>query len=183
MINPEELAYREPPKRKFQFRLPSFRKPPVPNKKYVLITSLFISGIVLGAGGIFGWQYYKNLPPPTVAEVPDDKPPQDVLGLIESVEKDVPSIPKNEIPSVATIKDLDSLSDQAFFEGAVEGDRLMIYTVNKRAFLYRPSTGKVVRQGPVEVIGEEDENAPASASAVLSASDSAKEAPALRIKY
>lgn len=179
MINPEDLAYREPRKRKFS--LPKLRRPPVLSKKSFLIIGLFVSGIVLGAGGIFGYMHFKNQPPPIAADIPDDKPPQDVLGLIETVEKHVPNIPKNEIPSVATIKDLETLSDQAFFEGAAEGDRLMIYAVNKRAFLYRPSTNTVIRQGPVEVIGEESENTSATSSAVLSASDSAQ--PALRIKY
>lgn len=179
MINPEELAYREQPKKRFQFRLPAFPKPRLPKKKHLLVGGLFMMGIILGAGGFFGYQYFMNRP----AVIAEDKPetvPQGVLGLIEKVETKVPDIPKNEFPSVATVKDLNTLSDQAFFQGAQVGDKILIYSVSKRAILYRPGSHTVVRQGPVEIIGENDE-IDASSSAVLSASDSAQ--PALRIKY
>jgi hypothetical protein len=182
MFNPEDLAYRETPKKRFRFRirLPRFSPHSFKNPK-VYVPTILLFGVMLGAGGLIGYQMYKTAVPPSVeSEMPEDAPPQDVLGLIESVEKKVPDIPKNELPSVATVKDLKSLSDQAFFQGAQVGDRIMIYSVSKRAILFRPSTNEIVRQGPVEIVGEnQDENA--SSSAVLSASDSAQ--PALRIKY
>ncbi len=175
VFNPEQLAYVEPTKKPRKF---SFLKP---NKKAFVISLIFVFGIVMGAGGIFGYLQLKKTPVP-VEQLQDDKPPQEVLGLIETVEKKVPNIPKNEIPSVATVKDLADLSDQEFLAGAKVGDRIMIYSASKRAILYRPSTNEVIRQGPVEIIGEEtDEAEKASSSAVLSASDSA--VPALRIKY
>jgi hypothetical protein len=175
MINPEDLAYREPKKKRL--RLPKIVKP---NKRSVIVSAMFILGIALGAGGIFGWQYYANRPPALPEEIPNNTPPQAVLGLIESVEKHAPSIPKNEFPSVATVKDIGELSDQAFFDGAVKGDKVMIYAAAKRAYLYRPSTKQLIRQGPVEVVGDKEEVA-SSNSAVLSASTSA-EVP-LRVQY
>jgi hypothetical protein len=177
MINPEELAYRAPQKKKF--RLPTLKKPPTPSKKSLLISGIFMFGILLGAGAIFGYQYYLNRPAPVVEDKPEVVP-QEVLGLIEKVETKVPDIPKNEFPSVATVKDLATLSDQEFFQGAQVGDKILIYSVSKRAFLYRPSTDTLVRNAPVEIIGEAEETE-ASSSAVLSASDSAQ--PALRIQY
>ncbi len=174
-FNPESLAYVEGPKKK-RFRLP------LPSKKSIVILSIFVVGIAIGAGGIFGYLHFKKTPAPVAEQLPDNQPPQAVLGLIETVEKKIPNIPKNEIPSVATIKDLSELSDQEFLEGAKVGDRLMIYSAAKLAILYRPSTNEVIRQGPVEIIGEASgEDTASSSSAVLSASDSA--VPALRIKY
>lgn len=171
MIDPTQLVYREPKKKKFR----------VPKKKDVIVSIIFFFGVTLGAGGIFAYQYYMNKPVPVAAteELPDKPPPQEVLGLIETVETSVPDIPKNEYPSIATIDDVSKLSDQAFFDGAKEGDKLMIYTVSKRAILYRPDTKQVVRQAPVEVVGDKEEVS--SSSSVLSASDSGQ--PALRIKY
>lgn len=162
-------------------RLP-FTRPSIAFFKHpkVLIPTILLLGISLGIGGLIGYQYFKASTPPVSDTIEENKAPQDVLALIESVEKHVPDLPKNEFPSVATVKELNKLSDQAFFEGAKEGDKVMIYTVSKRAFLFRPDTGEVIRQGPVQIVGD-NEDIVASSSAVLSASDSAS--PALRIKY
>lgn len=178
MFNPEDLAYREPePKKKKGF--------PRPNKWAFLVPIFLLFGIAIGVGGIYVYQNYiiEQEEPPEVPLAELNAPPQDVLELIEDVEVDYPEIPKNEIPSVATISDIKSLSDQAFFDGAQEGDRLMIYAAAHMAILYRPSTNEIVRRGPLEIVNEEGETSEnaSSESAVLSASDSA--IPALRIKY
>lgn len=60
-------------------------------------------------------------------------------------------LPKDETPTVATVTDIAKLKDQPFFDSAVNGDRVLIYTQNKKAFLYRPSTNKIINIAPVNI--------------------------------
>jgi hypothetical protein len=140
--------------------------------------------IVIGIG-IVAWAQYLNLqkqfqPKPTES-VTNAAPPQQVLGLIEKVEQKGVTLPKNEFPSVATISDLSKLSDQAFFDGATVGDKVLIYANAKRAILFRPSTNQIIRESRVERADDPDSTPTSSESAVLSASSSAE--PVLRIKF
>lgn len=81
-------------------------------------------------------------------------------------------LPKDEKPSVATVKDKDQLKDQPFFSKAVNGDVTLIYTNSKLAILYRPSTKQLVNvstvtvadDATVKVIGEEAQRGAAVAS-------------------
>lgn len=60
-------------------------------------------------------------------------------------------LPKNETPTVATVTDISKLKDQAFFANAQNGDKVLIYTQAKQAYLYRPSTNKLVNIAPVNI--------------------------------
>ena len=57
----------------------------------------------------------------------------------------------NEQPTIATVTDLEALKGQEFFEKAQLGDKVLIYTGAKKAFLYRPSTNKVIEVAPVNI--------------------------------
>ena len=60
-------------------------------------------------------------------------------------------LPSGETPSVATVKNIDQLKDQAFFEHAKNGDKVLIYAEAGKAVLYRPSTKKVIEYAPVQL--------------------------------
>lgn len=49
-----------------------------------------------------------------------------------------------EIPSIIVVKDTNILAQQQYFEKVKAGDVILIYTVAKRAVVYRPSTEKVI---------------------------------------
>lgn len=73
-------------------------------------------------------------------------------ALADKVTKEVGklySLPTNESPTVATIKDVDQLRDQVFFKNAQNGDRLLVYPQNEFAILYREKENRIINTGPV----------------------------------
>jgi hypothetical protein len=67
----------------------------------------------------------------------------DVAKIVAEVGK-VLVLPTNETPTLATVADPSKLSDQPFFASAKTGDVVLIYSISKRAILWRPSTKQVV---------------------------------------
>lgn len=63
--------------------------------------------------------------------------------LIAEVAK-IALLPQDEVPTVATVADLDALSGQPFFANAKVGDKVLIYNYAKKAFLYRPSSKRLI---------------------------------------
>jgi hypothetical protein len=57
-------------------------------------------------------------------------------------------LPENEIPTIATVADPSALVDQPFFEGAKIGDKVLIFSVAKKAVLYDPVQHKVINIAP-----------------------------------
>jgi hypothetical protein len=70
--------------------------------------------------------------------------------LINSVGR-LTVLPNNETPTIATVTDITKLKDQVFFVNAQNGDKVLIYTQAKKAFLYRPSTNKLINIAPVNL--------------------------------
>ena len=61
------------------------------------------------------------------------------------------ALPKDEEPSVATVKDKDKLKDQPFFANAQNNDVTIIYSKAKIAILYRPSTKQIINVSSVSI--------------------------------
>ena len=76
-------------------------------------------------------------------------------------------LPKDEMPTIATVSDPEKLKDQLFFENAKTGDRVLIYSKAKKAILYNPATNKIVEVAPVSLGGSAKAiSAPLPAAAV-----------------
>ncbi|KND48809.1 MAG: hypothetical protein AB200_00005 [Parcubacteria bacterium C7867-005] len=69
----------------------------------------------------------------------------DPMSVVSEVQK-LTDLPKGEDPTIATVNDPTTLSNQKFFKDAKKGDRVLIYTEAKKAFLYRPSENRVVAE-------------------------------------
>ena len=66
----------------------------------------------------------------------------------------VTELPANESPTIATVSDVEKLKEQPFFANAQNGDKVLIYPEAKKAYMYRPSTKKIVEIAPIN-IGED----------------------------
>lgn len=73
-----------------------------------------------------------------------------VSGLLSRLGK-IMVLPENETPTVATVLHADKLKDQTFFAQARDGDKVVVYSKEKEAILYRPSTNQIVTVSGVNV--------------------------------
>lgn len=74
---------------------------------------------------------------------------QEVAFLARKIER-VMELPSEPPPTVATVTDVTKLQSQEFFTKAQNGDKVLFYVPQKRAVLYRPSTGKIVDVVPIQ---------------------------------
>jgi hypothetical protein len=79
---------------------------------------------------------------------------KEVVQLVEKVGR-LMELPTGEAPTIATVSDKEKLADQAFFQNAQNGDKVLIFTGVKKAILYRPSTDKIIEVAPINIGGEQ----------------------------
>lgn len=72
----------------------------------------------------------------------------DVESLVAKVGKLI-KLPEDELPTVATVTDLERLKDQPFFAKAKVGDKVLLYPQAKKAILYDPLNNLIVEVGPL----------------------------------
>ena len=111
-------------------------------KVWVIGILVLLSLATTGSAVFF---YYK------LREIQDN--PQQVTidetkAIVEKVGK-LLTLPPKEQPTLATVLDKDKLKDQAFFNDARNGDKILIYTEAKKAIIYRESTDKIINVGPI----------------------------------
>jgi len=61
----------------------------------------------------------------------------------------------SEKPTIATIKDITKLKDQPFFNGAKNGDKVLIFTEARKAVIYREADNIVINSGPIAVTSDQ----------------------------
>lgn len=104
--------------------------------------------ILAVASGFFFWQYKSS-------SSDGDDPAAVSRSIVERVSS-LYMLPEEEEPTVAEIRDKDKLSDQAFFDGAQNGDYLIVYEQAGIALIYRESAGKLVNVSPVGASPEQN---------------------------
>lgn len=65
----------------------------------------------------------------------------------------------DEEATVATVQDASKLSEQEFFKGSQNGDKVLIFTAAKRAVIYRESENKIINTGPIVINSTDVEGA------------------------
>lgn len=145
------------------------------NGKNILIysaISLGVAGVII-AGVVF---YFYSLKIPEKSVPQAEITPSDIHlnsgSLVETVGKLI-NLPEGEKPTVATVTDLNKLKSQSFFANAAVGDKVLVYFQAKKAYLYRPSTNKLIDIGPVSSVDQSNLTSVAG-EATVSASSKAE---------
>lgn len=58
-------------------------------------------------------------------------------------------LPEDEVPTVATVSEPEKLKDQSFFAHATVGDKVLIYTKARKAYLYNPRDNILIEVAPI----------------------------------
>lgn len=108
---------------------------------FAIFMLVFLLCLAVGVAGYFYYQY-QHVSGKGALDV------SEVTKLTEEIRM-VMELPDGETPTLATVTDTQKLADQPFFQKAQNGDKVLIYTNNGRAILYRPSVksgerGKIV---------------------------------------
>jgi hypothetical protein len=74
----------------------------------------------------------------------------DVDALVAEVGT-IYALPTDEVPTIATITDVEKLGDQPFFRNAKNGDKVLVYTNASKAILYRPQEKRIIEVGAVSI--------------------------------
>ncbi len=106
----------------------------------VLVLGMLLC-IALAIAGYFYYQYRHS------AQVADAK---EIADLSQEIGQFM-ILPEGETPTLATVTDREKLAEQPFFQKAENGDKVLIYSQNGRAILYRPSQKKIVDVTSVNV--------------------------------
>lgn len=113
-------------------------------KKYLPIILL----ILLVGTGVTAYYFYQQ-----AAVLAPNRPPigqEEVASLMAAVGRLI-VLPEGEVPTVATVSNPEKLKDQAFFVNAKAGDKVLIFTNAQKAFLYSPTSNRVINVAPLSV--------------------------------
>jgi len=57
----------------------------------------------------------------------------------------------DEVPTVATVQNPEKLKDQPFFAQAKAGDKVLVYSIAKKVYLYDPVNNIIVNVAPLSI--------------------------------
>ncbi|MBD3238486.1 MAG: hypothetical protein GF332_02515 [Candidatus Moranbacteria bacterium] len=123
-----------------------------------LIIILQVLFVVVFIGSVVALIWFVRSYKQAAAEIEQLKSPegrkavelQEVDRVLEQVKRHL--IIPDEKPAMALIEDADNLATkEAFYQGAKNGDRILIFAKAKKAVIYRPDQDKIVNVGPIEI--------------------------------
>ncbi len=139
------------------------------HKASFLFKATFFIVLLLTIGSIYEnyhlWKQVKDLKDPAGLA---QKRIQDTVAEVGKLI----ALPQEETPTIAEISDLSKLKGQEFFSKAEVGDQVLVYSVAKKAILWRPTEHKIIEVAPLGVSRPESAAAP-----VVSAAPTPTETP------
>ena len=113
------------------------------------IAILAVLVLAAGAAGYYGYLYWGSLPLPQVVRVEGEAPSAEVIADTIAAVSRLIVLPEGEEPTIATVTDPEKLKDQPFFARAKPGDKVLLYTQAKKAYLYDPVADKLLEVAPI----------------------------------
>ncbi len=110
------------------------------NKKITIIISISAVAIIILAfiPSYYFYSQYQNL-----KKNSQEAALEEARMLTAKISRLI-ELPVGEEPVLATVSDKAKLKDQEFFIRSENGDKVLIYEKSRKAYLYRPSTGKLI---------------------------------------
>lgn len=150
------------------------------SSKKLLIASVIV--ILLALATIPSYYFYdKYQKSQQLLKNPTEAARVEVKTLVERVGNHI-ELP-NEEPTIATVSDKEKLKEQAFFQKAENGDKVLIYTQTRKAILFRPSANKIIEVSTVNLGQAPPEAMPAAKGVAgdAASSGSVKEKPTVML--
>lgn len=136
-----------------------------------LIAVGIVAGVLVGSyGGFRYWQYFHS--PEAVFQREAKTYEEDWNEMMGNAKKQL-ALPKDEVPTVATVSDKQSLDTQPFFKKAENGDKILLYKKSKEVYLYRPSLKKIISKSKLNYL--EPTSIPFESSAVAGTTSASTE--------
>ncbi len=117
-----------------------------------------VGTLIILAGAWVGYRAWYPPAPGTLVD-PNATPAEqqaaaeiEISTLIERIGKLI-VLPQDEEPTVATVSDPEKLKDQVFFANAQVGDKVLIYTKARKAYLYDPEGDILLEVAPITAEG------------------------------
>ena len=114
-----------------------------------------VGTLIILVGAWLGYRAW-NPPEPGSAGAGDSSQERAATAEIESLITKISRhimLPPGEEPTVATVSDPAKLKDQAFFANAQVGDKVLIYTKARKAYLYDPEGDLLLEVAPITAEG------------------------------
>lgn len=104
----------------------------------LIVFIVFFSGTAL--------YFYKQVA--TFRNDPSEIARQEVTALVAAVGKLI-DLPKDETPTLGTVRNPRDIQDPNFFKNAKTGDKILFYVRSGRAYLYDPGARKLLDVAPL----------------------------------
>ncbi len=108
------------------------------------VTIMFILLLVSSGTAIYFYKQAQTSNPQKAAIENEE----DAEKLIAKVNRLI-VMPEEDVPSIATVNDLEKLKGQAFFAKAKVGDKVLIYSQSQKAILYREGEDRIIEIAPI----------------------------------
>ena len=116
-------------------------------KNIVIIPLVILLFGSLGANAFLYQKYQKAIQLATNPEMASQEEVKSITRKVASLME----LPTDEMPTIATVLDKDKLKDQQFFAKAENGDKIIIFSKNQKAILYRSSSNKIIEVAPISI--------------------------------
>jgi len=110
-----------------------------------IIIGVVLVVIVLALGALTFF-FYRQIQ--SIKKNPNQVAQAELDAVLNNLSKLI-DLPKDETPTLATVLDKDKLKDQPFFADSQNGDKIVIYSKNKKAIIYRMKDNKLINVGPI----------------------------------
>jgi hypothetical protein len=118
-------------------------QPPKKRTRFTTRVNFVVTLTLVGAAALFAVLYFHSRA--ELGRMRQNSPANaanEVNALVKKISMHM-ALP-SEKPTIATVENTKKLTNQTFFKNARNGDKVLMYTQNKKAILYRPSEDKII---------------------------------------